>query len=317
VLIAVNSADLLAGIDDRPFWQQPEVQRALAVYAAMAALILAIFAAVRGNLARIRRHALEPAAAGGFAAVTDLPEIAPVARAIDGMVLRLRGAAEQMRRAAEDNAHAFKGPIATIRQAVEPLTGATPPPERVQPALAAVVSALDRLDGLVRSARHLDAAAADLLEIAGERVDLRALLQGLAEEPRADGVTIAADLAPAVVRGEADAIETVFENLLDNAVDFSPAGGTVRVALAAAGGRAVITVEDDGPGVPPARLTHIFERYVSDRHAAPRAAGGTHFGIGLWIARQNVQALGGSIEARNRPAGGLCVRVTLPLADAG
>jgi two-component system, OmpR family, sensor histidine kinase ChvG len=317
VLIAANSADMLGDIDDRPFWRQPEVQRAIAAYIVMAALILAIFAAVRANLARIRRHALEPAAAGGFASVTTLPEIAPVALAIDAMVLRLRTAAEQMRQAAMDNAHAFKGPIATIRQAVEPLTGATPPLERVQPALATVVSALDRLDGLVRAARQLDSAAADLLEIAEQRVDLCPLLRGLVEEPRVDGVTIAAELDAAVVRGQADAIETVFENLLDNAVGFSPPGGTVRVALAAAEGHAVVTVEDEGPGVPAAQLPHIFERYVTDRRRAPRAADAPHFGIGLWLARQNVRALGGDIVARNRFPGGFSVRVTLPLTGLG
>ena len=316
VVIAVNSADLLAGIDDRPFWQQPEVQRALAIYVAMAVLILAIFAAVRSNLARIRRHALEPAAAGGFATVTDLPEIAPVARAIDTMVLRLRTAAERMRQAAEDNAHAFKGPIATIRQAVEPLTASAsaPAPERVEPALAAVAAALDRLDGLVLSAWHLDSASADLLEIAEQQVDLRALLRALAEEPRADGVTIVADLAPAVVSGEAAAVETVFENLLDNAASFSPAGGKVRVTLVTLDGQAIVTVEDDGPGVPAARLPDIFERYVTDRSAARGAADEGHFGVGLWIARQNVLALGGDITAFNRAPHGLRVRVALPLA---
>jgi two-component system sensor histidine kinase ChvG len=314
VVVAVNSADLLAGIDDRPFWQQPEVQTALAIYVVMAVLILMIFAAVRSNLARIRRHALEPAAAGGFATVTDLPEIAPVARAIDAMVQRLRGTAERMRQAAEDNAHAFKGPIATIRQAVEPLANANPPPERVQPALTAVAAALDRLDGLVLSAWHLDSAAADLLEIAEQRVDLRALLRGLAEELRPDGVTVVADLASADVSGEAAAIETVFENLLDNAAGFSPAGGTVRVTLVTLDGRAIVTVEDDGPGVPAARLPDIFERYVTDRGAARPAAGETHFGVGLWVARQNVLALGGDIVASNRTPRGLRVRVALPLA---
>ena len=314
VLIAVDSADLLAGIDDRPLWRQPEVLRALAVYVTLAGLILAIFAGVSTNLARIRRHAQGPAEAGGFAAVTSLAEMTPMARAIDAMVLRLRTTAEQMRQAAEDNAHAFKGPIATIRQAVEPLIDINPPPARLQPALATVVAALDRLDGLVHSARQLDAAAADLLELADQPVDLCALLRGLAEEPRTDGVVIAAELTPARVRGEAGAIEAVFENLLDNAAGFSPAGGTVRLTLAALGGRAVVTVEDDGPGVPPARLAEIFDRYVSDRGAARDEAGTPHFGIGLWIARQNVQALHGQITAGNRTPKGFRVEVSLPLA---
>ena len=127
-------------------------------------------------------------------------------------------------------------------------------------------------------------------------------------------MTVVADLASADVSGEAAAIETVFENLLDNAAGFSPAGGTVRVTLVTLDGRAIVTVEDDGPGVPAARLPDIFERYVTDRGAARPAAGETHFGVGLWVARQNVLALGGDIVASNRTPRGLRVRVALPLA---
>jgi two-component system, OmpR family, sensor histidine kinase ChvG len=166
----------------------------------------------------------------------------------------------------------------------------------------------------VLSAWHLDSAAADLLEVRAQPVDLCALLRGLAEEPRTDGVTIAADLAAAEVTGEAAAIETVFENLIDNAAGFSPPGGTMRITLVTLDGQAIVTVDDDGPGVPEARLADIFERYVTDRSAAPQAGTRSHFGIGLWIARQNVMALGGDIAASNRTPHGLHVRVTLPLA---
>jgi two-component system sensor histidine kinase ChvG len=322
VVIAVNAADILAGIDDRPFWHEPEVQAAFAVYAAMSLLILLVFASIRANLTRFRRLALAPSPAGSFAAATDVPEMAPVAHAIDAMVRRLRGAADVMRHAAEDNAHAFKGPIAVIRQAVEPLTGGAPPPERVQAALVSVAAALDRLDGLVGSARRLDAAAADLLVMPDTRVDLAPLLDGLVVGMRAmdagADVTIVAELAEtAVVRGEAGALESIFENLLDNAIGFSPPGGMVRVRLATAGGLAVVTVDDNGPGVSPVVLPRMFERYYSDRRAAPPRGDGqpAHFGIGLWLARQNVWALGGEITAENRAGHGLTMRVTLKLAD--
>ncbi len=121
--------------------------------------------------------------------------------------------------------------------------------------------------------------------------------------------------------GAADALESIFENLLDNALSFSPPGGTVRVSLAATAGTALVIVEDDGPGVPEAALSRIFERYYSDRRAVPRDAASTvvqpaHFGIGLWIARQNARALGGDIIAVNREPHGLSVRVRLNLAEA-
>ena len=189
-------------------------------------------------------------------------------------------------------------------------------------------TSLDRLDGLVRSARRLDSATADLLEIAHDRVDLSALLRALAADSRAmrgaQRVTITESLAQGVfVLGAAEAIESIFENLLDNALGFSPPGGTVRLSLAVTEGIALAKIEDEGPGVPEAALSRIFERYYTDRRAMRResAPAGTgepaHFGIGLWIARQNARALGGDITAVNRVPHGLSVRVRLKVAGRG
>ena len=325
IVIAVHAADEIAGIADRPTQVRQQLALAGAVYALMAGLILLIFESVWSNLRRFRRRALAPGAAGGFIDVTDVPEMVPVARAIDSMVQRLRDAAELLRQAAEDNAHAFKGPIATIRQAVAPLDAAALTPEALRRSLAAVQTSLDRLDGLVRSARRLDSATADLLEIAHDRVDLSALLRALAADSRAmrgeQRVTITESLAQGVVvLGAAEAIESIFENLLDNALGFSPPGGTVRLSLAVADGTALAKIEDEGPGVPEAALPRIFERYYTDRRAMRRDAAPVdtgepaHFGIGLWIARQNARALGGDVTAENRVPHGLSVRVRLKVA---
>jgi two-component system sensor histidine kinase ChvG len=326
IVVAVNAESEVAGIAGRPMAVRRELALAGAVYALMAGLILAIFASVWTTLRRFRRRALAQGEGGGFQDVTDVPEMVPVARAIDAMVQRLRDTAEMLRQAAEDNAHAFKGPIATIRQAIEPLRTATLP-DAARAALSAVQASLERLDGLVRSVRRLDTATADLLELAQGRVDLSALLRELVTDCRAmraaQRVTITEQIAPGVsVLGAADAIESIFENLLDNALGFSPPGGIVRVTLAVTGDTALVKVEDEGPGVAEAALGRIFERYYSDRRAMPRdealaAAEPTHFGIGLWIARQNARALGGDITAVNRVPHGLSVRVRLKLANGG
>jgi two-component system, OmpR family, sensor histidine kinase ChvG len=324
IVIVINSSHEIAGILDRPAEVSRELKIAALVYAVMAGLILAIFVSVRANLRRFRTQALAIGADGRFLDVTDVPEMIPVARAIDAMVHRLKDTAEMLRQAAEDNAHAFKGPIATIRQAVEPLLRATPHPEQLQMALSAVQAALDRLDGLVGSIRRLDTATADLLEISHTRVDLSLLLHELIADARtmraACEVSIVETLASGVgVLGEADAIESIFENLLDNALGFSPLLGTVRVSLCISGKTAQVKIEDEGPGVPEAVLERIFERYYSDRRAMPRrnmlaAVEPAHFGIGLWIARQNVRVLGGDIAAAIRVPRGLSVCVQLPLS---
>ncbi len=326
IVIAVNAEREVAGIAGRPLAVRRALLFAGAVYVLMAALILAIFAGVWANLRRFRRQALAADEDGGFQDVTSVPEMVPVARAIDDLVKRLRDAAAMIRQAAEDNAHALKGPIATIRQALPQVTETGAADEARRAATAALNAALDRLDGLVGSLRRLDGATADMLEMARGRVDLSALLRDLAADARtmraARRVTIVEQIAPGVtVLGAAEAVETIFENLLDNALSFSPPGGAVRVVLAAGEGSVLAKVEDEGPGVPEAALTRIFERYYSDRRDTPReealAAGEpAHFGIGLWIARQNARALGGEITAANRVPHGLSMRVRLPLAAA-
>lgn len=85
-------------------------------------------------------------------------------------------------------------------------------------------------------------------------------------------------------------------------------------------GEAVLAVVDEGPGVDPDRLENIFDRYYSDRPASnceDTQADDAHFGVGLWIVRQNAAVLGGHVSGANRPEGGFMVTVTLPLARSG
>jgi two-component system, OmpR family, sensor histidine kinase ChvG len=126
-------------------------------------------------------------------------------------------------------------------------------------------------------------------------------------------LTISADLLPGLfVLGSEEMIETVVENLIDNAVSFSPPGSEIIIHLTRDGSFAHLTVSDQGPGVPAQQIEQIFERYYSERRADEAAS--SYFGIGLWISRRNVEAMGGTIEAENRPSNGLTVHVRLPLA---
>ena len=106
----------------------------------------------------------------------------------------------------------------------------------------------------------------------------------------------------------------VFENLIENAASFSPRGAAISVTLARSVSEARVLVEDEGPGVDPRNLERIFDRYFSHRpETATENNGNSHFGIGLWIVRRNVTALGGTIKASNRSSRGLLMAVTLPL----
>ncbi len=317
-----------------PYWATPTVRIAALIYLAMAAITFSTLLSVRGGLRRFARRARrirdQGPDAGSFAARADLPELGEVAAEFDRMVDALHRSAADIRRTAEDNAHAFKTPIAVIRQSIEPLrrvlAGDNP---RAQRAIGVVEQALDRLEGLVASGRRLDEAAADLIDEPLVPVDLGRVIGRLiqSQSPILDsrGLTIvlasrdlkiAADLLPGLsVLGSEAMIETVLENLIDNAVSFSPAGNEILVHLTHDGRFAHLTVSDHGPGVPDGQIERIFDRYYSERRdEAAAEAGASYFGIGLWIARRNVEAMGGTIAAENRTPHGLTVRIRLPLA---
>jgi len=329
----------------RPYWRTPAVQAAAAVYLVMAVLVLAVLAGVWRSLRRFGDLARDIVGGdggkrgGSFAARNRVPELSGVAEDFDRLVDTLRDSAQSLRRAAEDNAHAFKTPIAVIRQSVEPLRRALPPDSaRSQRALAMIETSVDKLDSLVSFARRMDEAAADLLAPARRRVDLSGLVERMADGYA--GVLAERRLrlqarveAGLFVRASEETLETIVENLVENAVSFSPADGLISVRVVRDGAWVALTVEDDGPGVEADNLDRIFERYFSQRqpgHGMPNDEGGNeqansdqasgdqadgaHFGIGLWIVRRNVEAFGGRVRAENRQDGGFRMTVALPVA---
>ncbi|MFY7962511.1 MAG: sensor histidine kinase [Elsteraceae bacterium] len=317
VVAAIDQRAAFGLIDERAYWMRPESRIALGIYAGVALLAVGIFVSLRANLSKLTRAAQAAEPGESFEQAVAIPELRPMAREFDRMVARLKGAAALLRQSAEDNAHAFKAPIAAIRQSIEPLRAVAVEDTASGRALGAIAASLDRLDGLVRSARRLDAAAAELLESERASIDLSALVEGFAADyqtmiaPKA--VKLAAEAAPAIrLPVDGDLVETILENLVENAVSFSAPGGAVTVRLAQEDGAVRLEVLDQGPGVPEDRLSKIFERYYSDRpqSAEPQA----HFGVGLSLVAQNAAALGGSVSAANRAGGGLIVTVILPLA---
>ncbi len=309
-----------------PFWRSGEVRIAAGAYLGLVVLVLAVLISLWRNLERFgqlaRRIGGEALASDRFLDRNQIPELAPVAQSFDAMVETLRTAAVDLRRAAEDNAHAFKGPIAAIRQATDLLkSGAPQADERSERALSAIDGAIERLLGLVNSARRLDEVTATLLDPRREVVDLAALARTVVEAHRltAPDATVRLDAEasePVRVRGTVELLETVIENLVENALSFSPPGSAVRVTVGRERGGAALVVEDQGPGIPASIIGNVFERYVSSRNEAKHGAEDQHFGVGLWIVRRNVEALGGSVKLENKGTGGLRVRVMLPLGDA-
>jgi two-component system sensor histidine kinase ChvG len=134
----------------------------------------------------------------------------------------------------------------------------------------------------------------------------------------ARNIAVVEQLEPGVmVEAMPGTVEAILNNIIDNAIGFSPAGGEIAIRLGTVARYCELTIEDTGPGVDPADLERIFDRYVSLRRTRAAASGASpldnlHSGLGLWIVRRQVETLGGTVMAANRPQGGLSIRISLP-----
>jgi len=230
-------------------------------------------------------------------------EIGDLSAALNDLTTELFDRMDAIERFAADVSHELKNPLSSLRSAVE--TAARIDDAEKQKRLMAVIEQdVDRLDRLITDIANASRLDAELARLAPEPVDLRHLLQTLAEVYR----TTAKDGAPEIrldlpERGSliAQAVEDrlvqVLQNLIANAVSFTPPQGAIRIAARAEKNTVTVTVEDDGPGIAPGKEEDIFKRFYSERPADE--AFGQHSGLGLSISRQIVEALGGALRAEN------------------
>lgn len=122
------------------------------------------------------------------------------------------------------------------------------------------------------------------------------------------------DVAPLEVLGDRDQLKQLLLNLVANAIKHTPSGTTVTLGLREEGDEAVLTVADDGPGIPPEDLPHLFERFYRADKARNRNGGST--GLGLAIVRSIAEAHGGRVSASSPPGLGARFELRLPLGGA-
>lgn len=328
VITSHTKADFLVSSLAQPYWKTPEVRLAAGIYLLMAVLVISLFIGIWSNLLRFGRFARaitqDRLHGASFVALNRVPELDSVAEEFDHLVGTLQGSATAIRNAAEENAHAFKTPIAVIAQSLEPLKRAVPPDNtRGQRALQLVEKSIEKLDALISAARRMDEAIAELINPPREDVELSDLLTqlmaGYEDKVRISGLRMEVRIVPGMhVMGGIDLLETAIENIIDNALSFSPPQGVVTVTLNRVDHDAVLVIADNGPGVDSRHIDKIFERYFSHRPLRrdhdEAIEGNSHFGIGLWVVRRNIEALDGTVTVANRPQGGLAVTIRLPLA---
>lgn len=247
-------------------------------------------------------------------------EIGLLARAVSDMSQALRQRIDNIEAFAADVTHELKNPLASLRSAVDGLDRIEDPALRRQllDVVRQDVYRLDRLIGDIGEAARTDA---ELARAAFEPVDLGTLVGQICsgwEQRRLTGNVRIAFARPraasAIIMAEPARLARAIDNLIDNAVSFSPPGGLVEVAVAAVGDDIRVRIDDEGPGVPEASREAIFNRFVSVRPESDDF--GRHSGLGLAIARAIVKGHDGEIDVADRDDAPSGARFTIRLPAA-
>ncbi|MEM7781445.1 MAG: ATP-binding protein [Pseudomonadota bacterium] len=247
-------------------------------------------------------------------------EIGQLARSVSDMTLALRQRIDAVDSFAADVAHEIKNPLASLRSAVESLPKVSDGDTRreLESIITHDVRRIDRLVSEISDASRIDA---EMSRATLERIDIAELVRAIigSRENRAENADHQIELKTigfaANVKGVGARLERVVENLLDNAVSFSPSDAPIEVMIDNDGNCVTVTVCDSGPGIPENSREKVFQRFHSVRPTEEDF--GNHSGLGLAIARAIAEAHDGSLVAEARRDGepGACLKLRLPAAQ--
>src|SRR5437899_3628963 len=239
-------------------------------------------------------------------------EARALARAFNAMTSRLEASEEQRRRLLADVSHELRTPLSVVQGNLEALVDGVHPPDEEH--LLAILDETKVLSRLVEDLRTLSLAESGALTLHREPTDLAALaketitsFEAYAEQA---GITLDADAPADLPLADTDPVRAreILANLVANALRYTPRGGRVHVDASQDDGQIALVVSDTGAGIPPDALGRIFDRFY--KSAESRGAG-----LGLAIAKQLVEAHGGTIAATSAVGQGTQIRFTLPIEE--
>ncbi len=249
--------------------------------------------------------------------VTGKDELATLGLTFNHMAESLQQAEESRRALTADIAHELRNPLAVQRAHLEAIE------DGVYPMLPESLTTIEEqnrlLTRLVDDLRTLALADSGQLNLETTATDFPALLQRVASrfdiQAAERDIHIRLNVAEAcpTLLVDPQRIQQILHNLLSNALRYSPKGGSIWMEVACTSGQVILSVRDEGPGIPAEALAHIFDRFYRGDKARARTQGGT--GLGLSIARKLAQAHGGDMSATNHPQGGAEFKLILPIAQ--
>jgi len=248
-------------------------------------------------------------------------EVQELTRTFNEMKNRVQTGQKSQREFVANVSHELKTPLTSVQGFAQALLdGTAGTPVEQKQAAQVIFDESGRMHRMVLDLLDLARLDAGTLDLQSTPVDLAALLNSIAEKfaPQARfgnvDIRVEASALPAIT-GDGDRLAQVFTNLVDNALKFTPVGGTVILRLASTGSAAQVEVADGGTGISPETLPHIFDRFYQ---ADPSRPGGRKHGagLGLTIVKEIVEAHGGKISVRSEPGTGSTFTVNLPLTTS-
>jgi heavy metal sensor kinase len=243
-------------------------------------------------------------------------ELEHLSLALNRMIVRLNEAFEQNRRFLADASHELRTPLAALRGEMESVVEQARALPELRDRAGSALEEVDRLAKIVDALFAISRLDAGESQQEWERFDLAPLAASTTEQmsllAEDKGIAVACNVQGKVsVDGDRARIKQVVVNLLDNAIKYTPPGGTINLNVHARGAKAVLEVVDTGMGIPASALPHIFERFYRVDQARSRDAGGA--GLGLAIVKSICAAHGGKVEVESAEGKGSQFTVELPL----
>jgi len=245
----------------------------------------------------------------------DTAEYERLVAVLNGMLERLESAFAAQQRFVADAGHEIRHPVAVLRAALELALRRERSPGEYRRAIEEAADQADRVGALAEGLLTLARADAGALIPERTRQDLGELAESAARRfdtvAASRGVALAVRAAPVPGSVDVELIHRVLDNLLDNALKFTPAGGVVEVVVERGGGHALVQVTDTGPGVPVEYRARLFQRFFrADASRSPEGGAG----LGLAIAKSIAEAHGGNVLYQPREPAGSCFTLRLPLS---